>query len=453
MKQLIKLFLIVILISQYSFALSKEYYKDKYDTTKRLYLGAIMSNDRAKEVDYLKKLIRYADKLNLNTLKYQKELNRIDTSTIIKNKVQTTSYLNPPVIKPKVVKSQYTIKSVTQDINSISIDFYEDIDKSFIDFDERKDKNYFYDEFNIKGSFKDARPTKLFIKGVNKITIYQYKDDILRISLRDKRNLKTIYIVGKKRIIIKVLDLNKKSSKNSVQMLPNDMFFPSAKTIVIDAGHGGKDAGAVGSGRNYEKNIVLGVAKYLKKELNKMGFKVYLTRSRDKFVELNDRTHFANVKNADIFISLHANAVPKSKAKYVHGVETYFLSPARSARAKRVAALENKGDMDKMSWGSKNSLLTILNQSKITASNKIAIDIQRNMLYKLRAIYGKSAIKDGGVREGPFWVLVGAQMPSILIEVGYISHPKEGRRIKTTKYQKNIAVGIAEGVKSYFIKN
>ena len=236
-------------------------------------------------------------------------------------------------------------------------------------------------------------------------------------------------------------------------MLPNDMFFPSAKTIVIDAGHGGKDAGAVGSGRNYEKNIVLAVAKYLKKELNKMGFKVYLTRSRDKFVELNDRTHFANVKNADIFISLHANAVPKSKAKYVHGVETYFLSPARSARAKRVAALENKGDMDKMSWGSKNSLLTILNQSKITASNKIAIDIQRNMLYKLRAIYGKSAIKDGGVREGPFWVLVGAQMPSILIEVGYISHPKEGRRIKTTKYQKNIAVGIAEGVKSYFIKN
>lgn len=453
MKQLIKLFLIVIFIFQYSFALSKEYYKDKYDTTKRLYLGAIMSNDRAKEVDYLKKLIRYADKLNLNTLKYQKELNRIDTSTIIKNKVQTTSYLKPPVKKPKVVKSQYTIKSVTQDINSITIDFYEDIDKSFIDFDERKDKNYFYDEFNIKGSFKDAKPTKLFIKGVNKITIYQYKDDILRISLRDKSNLKTIYIIAKKRIIIKVLDLNTKSRKNSVQMLPNDMFFPSAKTIVIDAGHGGKDAGAVGPGRNYEKNIVLAVAKYLKKELNKMGFKVYLTRSRDKFVELNDRTHFANVKNADIFISLHANAVPKSKAKYVHGVETYFLSPARSARAKRVAALENKGDMDKMSWGSKNSLLTILNQSKITASNKIAIDIQRNMLYKLRAIYGKSVIKDGGVREGPFWVLVGAQMPSILIEVGYISHPKEGRRIKTTKYQKNIAVGIAEGVKSYFIKN
>jgi len=448
LKQLIKFFLIVILVSQYSFALTKEYYKDKYDTTKRLYLGAIMSNDRAKEVEYLKKLIRYADKLNINVLKYQKELNRIDTTTVIKNKVQTKSYL-----KPKIIKPIYSIKSVKQGINSITITFYENINKSYIDFVEKKDKKYFYDEFNIKGEFKDAKPTKLFIKGVNKITIFQYKEDILRIFLRNKTNLKTIYIIGKNSIIIKVLDLDKKPVKNSVQMLPNDMFFPSAKTIVIDAGHGGKDAGAVASGRNYEKNIVLGIAKYLKKDLDKMGFKVYLTRSRDKFVELSDRTHFANKKNADIFISLHANAVPKSKAKRVHGIETYFLSPARSARAKRVAALENKGDMAKMGWGSKNSLLTILNQSKITASNKIAIDIQRNMLYKLRGIYGKSNIKDGGVREGPFWVLVGAQMPSILIEVGYISHPKEGRRIKTKNYQKNIANAIAQGVKSYFIKN
>jgi N-acetylmuramoyl-L-alanine amidase len=445
-------------VSQYSFALTKEYYKDKYDTTKRLYLGAIMSNDRAKEVEYLRKLIRYADKLDLNTLKYQKELNRIDTSTVIKNKVETKSYLKPPVIKaevskPKIIKQEFSIQSVTQDINSITINFYDEIDKSFIDFVEKKENNYHYDEFNINGNFKDARPTKLFIKGVNKITIYQYKKDILRIQLRDTTNLKTIYIIRKKSITIKVLDLDEKSKKNSVQMLPNDMFFPSAKTIVIDAGHGGKDAGAVGSGRNYEKNIVLNVAKYLKKELTKMGFKVYLTRTRDKYVKLNYRTHFANIKNADIFISLHANAVPKSKAKSVHGVETYFLSPARSARAKRVAALENKGDMDKMGWGSKNSLLTILNQSKITASNKIAIDIQRNMLYKLRDVYGKSAIRDGGVREGPFWVLVGAQMPSVLIEVGYISHPKEGRRIKTIKYQKNIANAIALGVKSYFIKN
>jgi len=453
LRQLIKIFLIIILVSQYSFGLTKEYYKDKYDTTKRLYLGAIMSNDKVKEVEYLRKLIRYADKLKLNTLKYKKELNRIDTSTVVKKKVRTTSYLKKIVKKQKIRKSKYTIKSVIQNVNSITINFYKNIDKSFINFEERKKKKYFYDEFSIKGNFKDAKPTKLFIKGVSKIIIYQYKKNILKISLRDKYNLKTIYIIGKKSITIKVLDLNKKSSKNSVKMLPQNMFFPSAKTIVIDAGHGGKDSGAIGPGRNYEKNVVLGISKYLKKELNKMGFKVYLTRPRDKFVKLKNRTHFANIKKADLFISIHANSVPKSKAKYAHGIETYFLSPARSSRAKRVAAAENKSDMAKMGWGSKNSLLTILNRSKITASDKLAVDIQRNMLYQLRTIYGKSSIKDGGVREAPFWVLVGAQMPAILIEVGYISHPKEGRRIKTTKYKKNIAIGIAQGIKSYFIKN
>ena len=225
------------------------------------------------------------------------------------------------------------------------------------------------------------------------------------------------------------------------------------KTIVIDPGHGGKDVGAVGSGRNYEKTVVLNIAKYLKKELQKSGFKVYLTRSGDNFVKLSDRTKYANEKNADIFVSIHANAVAKSNAKNVYGIETYFLSPARSERAKRVAALENQGEIDEMSWGSKNSFLTILNQSKLTASNKLAIDIQRNMLYQLWNVYGKKSINDHGVREGPFWVLVGAQMPAVLVEVGYISHPEESQRIKTKKYQEKIAHGMADGIKSYFRKN
>lgn len=452
MKQLIKFLLIVIFLSQYSFAVTKEYYKDKYDTTKRLYLGAIMSNDKKKEIDYLRKLIYYANKLHLKSLRYQKELNKIDTLTVIKNKVQIKSYL-----RPQSKRLKYTIQSVKQGINSITIKFYKNIHKSYIDFNEEKNGRYFYDIFDIRGNFKKAKPTKLFIKGVDKIKLYQVNKNTLRISMKDKTNLKTIYIIGRKSIIIKVLDLQLKASKrlasHHVKMLRANMFFPSTKIIVVDAGHGGKDSGAIGSGRNYEKNVVLKISKYLKKDLNNMGFKVYLTRPRDKFVTLKNRTHFANRKNADLFISIHANSVPKSKAQYAHGIETYFLSPARSARAKRVAAIENRGDMGKMGWRTKNSFLTILNQSKITASDKLAVDIQRNMLYKLRSIYGKSNIKDGGVREAPFWVLVGAQMPAILIETGYISNPKEGRRIKTRKYQKNIAQGIAQGVKSYFLKN
>jgi N-acetylmuramoyl-L-alanine amidase len=154
-----------------------------------------------------------------------------------------------------------------------------------------------------------------------------------------------------------------------------------------------------------------------------------------------------------MFISIHANAARKSRTKIVRGVETYFLSPARSEKAKRVAALENKGDMDAMNWSSKNTFLTVLNQGKITASNKMAIDIQKNILYSLRKRYGKNVIRDGGVREGPFWVLLGAQMPSVLIEIGYISHPSESRRIYTRSYQKLIAQSIANGIDSYFLKN
>lgn len=133
------------------------------------------------------------------------------------------------------------------------------------------------------------------------------------------------------------------------------------------------------------------------------------------------------------------------------GIETFFLSPARSERAKRIAAKENKSDIRKMNYSSKNSLLTILNQSKITASNKLAIDVQQNILYKLRKKYNK--IVDGGVREGPFWVLVGAQMPAILVEVGYVSNPLESKRLFNTNYQKAMALGIANGVNSYFAKN
>ena len=202
MKQFIKYFLIILLLSQYSFGITKEYYQDKYDTTKKLYAGSILSNNKKDEIKYLKDLIRYADKLGLDTLKYQKELNRIDTSTVLENKVQTKSILEP-------LRSKYTIESVVQDENSISIHFYSNIDKSFIKFSERKNGKYFFDEFDLKGNFKDAKPTKLAIKGVDKIVIYQRDENTLRISLKDSINLNTIYIVQEKSITIKVLDLEK----------------------------------------------------------------------------------------------------------------------------------------------------------------------------------------------------------------------------------------------------
>ena len=448
MNTLFRYILIFLFIITTSYAVSSKYYKDKFDTAKSLYLSSVMNGDQNKEIDYLKKMIRYGEKLGIDTLKYKRELNRIDKTTIVKKQIKTTSII------PK--KTIYTIKSVVSKENMIIIDFFNNIDKSYIDFFEKKTSKNYFDYFDIKGNYKYAGPTKLSIKNIDRIKIMQLNKKTLRIYLRDKYDIKTIYIINKKQIIIKVLNgkaTKKNIIKQKVKVIKPNFLTTTKKTIVIDAGHGGKDPGAVGGRKVYEKNIVLNISRYLREKLRNKGFNVYLTRSSDKYVKLSNRTKYANIKNADIFISLHANAARKARANKAHGVETYFLSPARSARAKRVAALENKGDMGSMGWSSKNSLLTILNRSKIVASNKMAIDIQKNMLYTLRNKYGKSAIRDGGVREGPFWVLVGAQMPSVLVEVGYITHPKESRRMNTKTYQRLIADGIANGIESYFRKN
>jgi N-acetylmuramoyl-L-alanine amidase len=289
----------------------------------------------------------------------------------------------------------------------------------------------------------------LEIKGVKKITIGQFKPNILRISIAHDFNLKTIYIINQRQIIIKILDIDLKEKLSS--SLTKNFFKKKKRTIVIDPGHGGKDAGAVGNNRRYEKVVVFKVSKYLHDILKERGYEVYLTRKSDKFVELKDRTKLSNDKNADIFVSIHVNAIGKEKAHTLQGIETFFLSPARSERAKRVAALENKADMNSMNNNSQMTFLTVLNQSKITASNKLAIDIQQNLLYGARQIY--KDVVDGGVREGPFWVLVGAQMPSVLVELGYISHPKEVQRLFTTRYQKQLAHGLANGIEAYFAKN
>ena len=220
------------------------------------------------------------------------------------------------------------------------------------------------------------------------------------------------------------------------------------KVIVLDAGHGGDDPGAI-NGSLKEKNIVLSIAQKAGKELQGRGYKVYYTRSKDKFINLRDRTKYANDKAADLFISIHANAAPnKSKAATMRGIETFFLSPARSERSKNAAALENKSDIEEMNYFSKQTFLNFLNREKIIASNKLAIDVQREVLARAKSVSSKAS--DGGVREAPFWVLVGALMPAVLLEVGYITHPSEGELINNSKYQDALAKGLADGVDVYF---
>ena len=226
----------------------------------------------------------------------------------------------------------------------------------------------------------------------------------------------------------------------------------ASKIIVLDPGHGGDDVGALSQNKKLrEKDIVLNVSKKTASLLKERGYKVLLTRSNDRFIKLRSRTSFANDKGAHLFISIHANAAPnKEKAKSMNGIETFFLSPSRSERSMNAANLENKADTDEMNYFTKLSFLNFLNREKIIASNKLAIDIQAGLLKSVRASY---KVSDGGVREAPFWVLVGALMPAVLIEIGYISHPDESQKIANSKYQDRLAKGIADGVDEYFAKN
>ncbi|PUD70228.1 N-acetylmuramoyl-L-alanine amidase [Helicobacter pylori] len=223
------------------------------------------------------------------------------------------------------------------------------------------------------------------------------------------------------------------------------------KKIVLDAGHGGKDCGAMSANLVCEKDIVLEVVKFLHKELKKRGYSVLLTRDKDIYIDLVARTELANKKSADLFISVHANSIPKRSTSNAHGIETYFLSTARSERARKVAEQENKDDVNLMDYFSKSLFLNSLNTQRLIVSNKLAIDVQYGMLQSVRKNYPD--VVDGGVREGPFWVLAGALMPSILIEIGYNSHAIESKRIQSKPYQKILAKGIADGIDSFFSKN
>lgn len=245
-------------------------------------------------------------------------------------------------------------------------------------------------------------------------------------------------------------------SKNQIFIAEkNDTFIKTKrkkhKKIVLDAGHGGKDCGAMSANLVCEKDIVLEVVKFLHKELKKRGYSVLLTRDKDIYIDLVARTELANKKSADLFISVHANSIPKHSTSNAHGIETYFLSTARSERARKVAEQENKDDVNLMDYFSKSLLLNSLNTQRLIVSNKLAIDVQYGMLQSIRKNYPD--VVDGGVREGPFWVLAGALMPSILIEIGYNSHAIESKRIQSKPYQKILAKGIADGIDSFFSKN
>ena len=406
-------------------------------------------------------IIEYGNKLGKDTKPDQKKLELLEgenkhTTIVTNNKNKQEKNIETVDKNEKNLKSNslYSINSIETENNTIVIKFNKEISKQDIAASSLKNKNGFDNIVDINGTYNPNKVEDLSIDGIEDITLNQ-KNNLTRIKISNKTNPKINYSLAKKELIITInTPSSSTTSKISTNNSTTSTKSPSRtinKTVVIDAGHGAEDVGAVGPNKEYEKVINLNVARYLYAILKQRGYKVYITRNDDHFIPVRERTVLANEKNADIFISVHTNSVPKEKAHDVMGIETFFLSPARSERAKRVAAVENKSDVSDMNSSTKDAFLETLNRPRITASHKLAIDVQAGLLQSAKTKF--SDINDSGVREGPFWVLVGAQMPSILVEVGYVSHPKESKRLYSKDYQQLLANGIANGVDSYFAKN
>ncbi len=222
----------------------------------------------------------------------------------------------------------------------------------------------------------------------------------------------------------------------------------SGRLVVIDAGHGGHDCGAQCGGKQ-EKDLVLQVVHKLYKAFKREGYRVYMTRGNDRFLTLGQRTHIADQKDADVFISIHANAIAdKSRFESVEGVETYFLQKTRDSRSQRIAQRENDAVLKGADMLSRDVIVdSVLAGPKIIESHKLAIDVQKHIMQSLHRAYRDA--RNGGAKPAPFYVLVGASRPSILVEVGYITNTKERKRLFDPEYQERIAKGIVEGVNRY----
>ncbi len=213
--------------------------------------------------------------------------------------------------------------------------------------------------------------------------------------------------------------------------------------IVIDAGHGGHDTGTIGPNGLLEKDLVLDVAKRLGKQLERLGAEVVYTRSDDTFIPLETRTAIANQEQADLFISIHANSSSDPDAR---GVETYYLNFTSSRDALDVAARENA-----VSENSIHELQDLVKKialkEKIDESHEFAADVQSSLHSGLAA--KSPGIRDRGVKKAPFIVLIGANMPSILAEISFVSNPGDERRLQTAEYRQRIAESLYRGIAKY----
>lgn len=217
----------------------------------------------------------------------------------------------------------------------------------------------------------------------------------------------------------------------------------TAKTIVIDAGHGGKDPGGVSSGTLIEKPIALSISKKIGALLSAKGYTVLLTRDTDRFIQLKDRTAFATEHKADLFLSIHANASGNSKA---NGIETYYLDVASTDKNSELIAARENANSGYSIQELESLLKGIIVESKSKDSRRLAQHVQQELV-------NATGATDRGVKHARFVVLIGTTVPAILIETGFITNPSEGQKLTSETYQQKIASAVVRGVEKFLQSN
>lgn len=304
----------------------------------------------------------------------------------------------------------------------------------------------------------DAAPTQLQVADgiLRQVRSGQNQPDVSRVVLDIQRldDFRLFTLESPFRIVVDVTGANTgtpPAGQRRTQVTPGtgdvaaslvEQLGLKVKTIMIDAGHGGKDPGAVAFGLK-EKDINLRVALMLGDKLKKQGFRVLYTRTKDVFVPLEERTAMANAQKADLFLSVHANAHPSSKIK---GFEIYSLNLAKTKDAVRVAARENAVSSKQIS-DLQLILTDLMLNSKITESRELATKIHGRTVQGVRRTHPR--LKDNGVREAPFYVLMGAKMPAVLVELGYLTNREESRLLNTKSYLETLAQNLVLGVMAY----
>ncbi len=274
---------------------------------------------------------------------------------------------------------------------------------------------------------------------VKEIRTARHGDDTLRVvlELKGAAEYKTFTLESPPRLVI---DIGR----------DRNPFYRKKKIVVIDPGHGGRDPGAIGPRGLKEKEVALDTARRLKKILQeRYNLEVHLTRDRDVYIGLGERTAIANRKKADLFVSIHTNASPKRQAR---GIETYLLNWTNDAEAMRVAARENAISLEKMKKA-RSELGTILaslhRETKRDESLRLAHFIQGSLYTRLNRNY--RSIANLGVKQALFYVLVDAEMPSVLVEIAFISNPQEERLLKSRQFRTSAAEAIAAGIYKYIL--